>query len=240
MSRRGFIVGAAASLAAVTPRSVPIKAVALDAFAIFDPRSVSSFADAMYPGVGLGDEWRMRQFEYTWLRVAARHYVDFWQVTEDALVFAANKLRVNLSPGSRATLMNEFLKLSAWPDVVPALEPLKRSGIRLTLLSNFTQRMLSANIASAGLHELFEQVLSTDRIQSYKPDPRAYQIGVDALKLKRQEVLFVAFAGWDAAGAKLFGYPTFWLNRQKLPGEELGVSADASGETLRDLVQFML
>jgi len=240
MSRRGFIVGAAGSLAAVTPRSVPVKAVALDAFAIFDPRSVSSFADAMYPGVGLGDEWRMRQFEYTWLRVAARHYVDFWQVTEDALVFAANKLRVHLSPGSRATLMNEFLKLSAWPDVVPALERLKGSGIRLTLLSNFTQRMLSANIASAGLHELFEQVLSTDRIQSYKPDPRAYQIGVDALKLRRQEVLFVAFAGWDAAGAKLFGYPTFWVNRQKLPGEELGVSADASGETLRDLVQFML
>jgi len=53
-------------------------------------------------------------------------------------------------------------------------------------------------------------------------------------------VLFAAFAGWDAAGAKLFGYPTFWVNRQKLPGEEMGASPDGSGETLEDLVEFLM
>jgi len=171
--------------------------------------------------------------------VAARQYVDFWHVTEDALVFAANKLKLELSPDSRATLMNEYLRLSAWPDVGPALEPIRRSGVRLTILSNFTPRMLAANIASAGLHGMFEQVLSTDQVKSYKPDPLAYKIGVDALKIRREEVLFVAFAGWDAVGAKLFGYPTFWLNRQRLPREEMGVSSDGSGETLGDLVKFL-
>jgi 2-haloacid dehalogenase len=239
MTRRGFVISAAGALAAAAWRSASIKAIAFDAFPIFDPRSVFARADATYPGDGLSDEWRTRQFEYTWLRVAARHYVDFWHVTEDALVFAANRLKLKLSPESRATLMNEFLRLSVWPDVIPALESIKRSGVRLALLSNLTPRMLAANIANAGLHGIFEQVLSTDRVRSYKPDPRAYQIGVDALKLKRQEILFVAFAGWDAAGAKLFGYPTFWVNRQKLPREEMGVSPDGSGETLRDLVTFL-
>ena len=118
-------------------------------------------------------------------------------------------------------------------------ESIRRSGVRLTILSNFTPRMLDANIVSAGLHGIFEQVLSTDQVKSYKPDPLAYQIAVDALKIKREEVLFVAFAGWDAAGAKLFGYPTFWMNRQRLPQEEMGVSPDGSGETLRDLVTFL-
>ena len=51
--------------------------------------------------------------------------------------------------------------------------------------------------------------LGTDEARTFKPDPRAYQLGVDALKVKREEILFVAFAGWDAAGAKLFGYPTY-------------------------------
>jgi 2-haloacid dehalogenase len=32
---------------------------------------------------------------------------------------------------------------------------------------------------------------------------------IDAFTLKREEILFAAFAGWDAAGAKWFGYPTF-------------------------------
>jgi hypothetical protein len=42
----------------------------------------------------------------------------------------------------------------------------------------------------------------------------AYRLGTDALALDADEILFVAFAGWDVAGAKWFGYPTFWNNRQ--------------------------
>jgi FMN phosphatase YigB (HAD superfamily) len=53
----------------------------------------------------------------------------------------------------------------------------------------------------------FERVLSTDEARTFKPDPRAYQLGVDALKVKREEILFVAFAGWDAAGANCSGIP---------------------------------
>ena len=135
--------------------------------------------------------------------------------------------------------MNAYLGLRAWPDVVPALDSLKKFGVRLALLSNFTRRMLDANIRSAGLDGVFEQVLSTDQGATYKPDPRAYQLGPDALKLTREEILFVAFAGWDAAGAKLFGYPTYWVNRQHLPAEEIGVRPDGSGVTLTDLVAFL-
>jgi 2-haloacid dehalogenase len=252
MTRRRFVIRTAGGLAATAWTSRPralaapptaaarhIKALAFDAFAIFDPRPVFALADAMFPGTGLSDEWRTRQFEYTWLRVAAQHYADFWHVTEDALVFATNKLKLRLSSDNRAALMNAYLGLRAWPDVIPALESLKNSGVRLTLLSNLTRTMLDANIKSARLDGVFEQVLSTDRASTYKPDPRAYQLGPDALKLTRDEILFVAFAGWDAAGAKLFGYPTYWVNRQKLPAEEMGGRPDGSGERLTDLVTFL-
>ena len=99
--------------------------------------------------------------------------------------------------------------------------------------------MLEANMKSAGLVGTFEQVLSTDQVKTYKPDPRAYQLGMDSLKLRREEILFVAFAGWDAAGAKLFGYPTFWLNRQKLPPEQLDATPDGAGESFGQLLQFL-
>jgi hypothetical protein len=41
-----------------------------------------------------------------------------------------------------------------------------------------------------------------------KLDPRAYQMRIDAFRLPKQEILFAAFGGWDAAGAKSFGYET--------------------------------
>ena len=99
--------------------------------------------------------------------------------------------------------------------------------------------MLASNIKHNDLANTFEHALSTDPAKTFKPDPRAYQVGIDSLKLRRDEVLFVAFAGWDAAGAKQFGYPTFWMNRQKLPMEELGVVPDGTGESMKELVQFV-
>jgi 2-haloacid dehalogenase len=80
--------------------------------------------------------------------------------------------------------------------------------------------MMEANIKSAGLEGRFEQILSTDRI------PRAYEMGIDAFRLPKQKILFAAFRGWDAVGAKSFGYETYWANRLNLPVEELGVEPD--------------
>jgi 2-haloacid dehalogenase len=218
-----------------------IKAIAFDAFPIFDPRPVFALAEKLFPAKGaeLARQWRTRQFEYTWLRATAQKYADFWRVTQDALEFATEEMNLTLGREQHDELMNTYLQLPLWPDVLPALASLKKADLRLAFLSNFTPRMLEVNIKHAGLTGFFEQALSTDAAKTYKPDPRAYQLGTSALKLQRQEILFVAFAGWDAAGAKLFGYPTFWLNRQKLPAEKLDATPDGSGDSLSQLVQFL-
>jgi 2-haloacid dehalogenase len=65
-------------------------------------------------------------------------------------------------------------------------------------------------------------------------------MGLGAFRLTRDEIVFCASAGWDAAGAKWFGYRTFWVNRAQQPAEELGVTADGVGKGLMDLVRFVL
>ena len=219
----------------------PIKAIAFDGFTTFDPRSVSALAEQLFPGRGpeLSNAWRTRQFEYTWLRTVCGHYADFWKVTEDALVFATNMLKLELSLEKRQRLMQAYLELKSYPDALPALKSLREASIRLAFLSNLTPYMLDSAIKSSGLEGIFEPSLSTDRVRVYKPDPRAYQMGIDAFNLRREEILFAAFGGWDAAGAKLFGYPTFWVNRLNLPIEELGVAPDAIGQNMTDLVDFV-
>ncbi|MET4798138.1 haloacid dehalogenase type II [Bradyrhizobium sp. LB11.1] len=219
----------------------PIKAIAFDGFPIFDPRPIFALAENLFPGQGaeLSKVWRTKQFEYTWLRTMTGHYCDFLGVTDDALVFACKSLDIELTGVKRSTLVEAYLGMTVWPDVLPALSMLKDNGIRLAFLSNFSPAMLDANIRAAGLEGLFEFQLSTDAVRAYKPDPRAYQMGVDAFALKREEVLFAAFAGWDASGAKLFGYPTFWVNRQKQPREQLDASPDGEGQGMIDLVHFL-
>jgi 2-haloacid dehalogenase len=247
----GLVVGSALGATPTTAhsandnvrrRGARFEAVLFDAFPIFDPRPMARLTEELFPGRGaeLISTWRARQFDYAWLRVVAGDYADFWRCTDDALRYAASALGLELTTERRDRLMNAHLALPPWPDVRPALESLRGSGVRLGFLSNFTKPMLEASIRSARLDGLFEHVLSTDQVQTYKPDPRAYQLGVDALGLGREQILFAAFAGWDASGAKRFGYPTFWVNRLGAVPEQLGAPApDGTGTTLMDLVAFV-
>ncbi len=234
----GFLVTQALARAASRPA---IRALAFDAFPIFDPRPVFALCEQLFPGMGtrLSETWRTRQFEYQWLRALSGHYADFWQATDDALVFSCELLKLDLTPEKRQQLMAAYLDLKVWPDVPAALQTLKSAGLRLGILSNATPRILDAGIRNSALGDLFERVISTDAIKTYKPDPRAYRMAIDAFGLEREEILFVPFAGWDAAGAKSFGYTTFWVNRLNMPAEQLGEKADAAGRTLTDLVRFM-
>ena len=108
---------------------------------------------------------------------------------------------------------------------MPALRRLKEAGLRLGFLSNFSHAMLATNIKSAGLDGYFEQLLSTDQVRAFKP----LIVWVSMHWTPPGEIVFAAFAGWDAAGAKSFGYPTFWVNRQNGVEEELEVHPDAVG-----------
>lgn len=252
LSRRNFInltaggiaatsLITAAPLAFAAAEKSKIKAIAFDGFPIFDPRPVFALVNSLFAdkGEAITNSWRTAQFEYTWLRTAAGQYKNFWQVTEDALIFAAKKNGINLTAGNRQQLMEAYLHLDAWPDVLPALKVLKEAGIRLCFLNNLTVEMLNAGIKNARLEGYFEYLLSTDYVKAYKPSVTAYQMGVNALKLKKEEILFAASASWDAAGAKWFGYPTFWVNRQSLPLDELSVMPDGMGKNLTDLVSFV-
>lgn len=254
--RRRFLVGASAAAVGLAALGAPtgslaagragarraIRAVAFDGFPVIDPRPVAARAETEFPGHGeaLMNAWRTRQFEYTWLRTLSGAYADFWQTTQDALAFAAGSLGLSLTDTARDALMHSYLELRAWDDARPALDALRSAGIRLAFLSNLTAGMLDAAVENSNLHGLFEEHLTTDRVRAFKPDPRAYAMGLRAFQATREEVVFCASASWDAAGAKWFGYRTFWVNRANQRAEELGVAADGVGTDLADLVRFVL
>lgn len=249
-NRRQFLGTAAAFIttSALRPGTVAaqaghsrIKAVAFDAFAIFDTGSMVRLMEEIVSGRGkeLCDRWRVRQFEYTWLRNSMHRYADFWDVTKDALNYAAEQSKVQLSPQQKVQLMTAYLQLKPWPDVIGVLKTLLNRGVRMALLANLTPGMLQSCVTHSSLGSFFEFQLSTDRVRAFKPDPATYDMGLKAFRLEKHEIAFVAFGGWDAAGAKAFGYPTYWVNRLDLPAEQLGEVADATHNDLTQLPNFI-
>lgn len=224
---------------AATPR---FKAVAFDYFVIFDPNSILPAVEEVAPGRALEftRAWRSKQFEYGFLRSITNQHADFFELTGDALDYTADAMQVRLDREARARLLNAYLSLKPWPDARPALERLKASGVRIITIANFSPMMLRTNADHAGMTAHFDQLLSTARNGTYKPSADAYALGAQELGMKKEEIVFAAFGGWDAYGAKNFGYTTYWVNRFNLPLERLGSSPDGTSHDMTGLLQFVL
>jgi 2-haloacid dehalogenase len=248
MYRRTFLgaLSTTALAAACTPARSPtssraVRAVAFDLFTLFDPRTVIALAESTVGPVAreLCDAWRVKQFEYCFLRAAAGQYRSFRATTADALDVAARARKVTLSPEQRATLVSAYTKLEPWPDTREVLTSLRSAGLLLAPLANYDEEMIESLLANAGLRASFDRIISTSAAGTFKPDPRAYALGEKAFGLAREEIAFSAFGGWDAAGARWFGYPTFWVNRLGVAAEALSPGPHATGASLRDLAAWV-
>lgn len=217
-----------------------IQAIAFDAYGtLFNVHSVVALCDQKFPGRGveLSGLWRAKQLEYTWLRSLSGQYEDFWMVTESALAFACRSLNLECPSQTREELMESYLRVEIFSDVKPALANLSR--FKLVILSNGTPRMLSAAVESAGLNGVFTDLISADEVKIYKTSPLVYGLVSQNLGVSGSAVAFASSNFWDVAGAKSFGFWTCWVNRGKLPEEELGVMPDVTVPTLDGLVETL-
>ncbi len=178
--------------------------------------------------------WRDKQLAYTWLRAAAGRHADFRQVTEDALDYALETLAVG-APGLRERLLHLYLALAPFPEVGEVLVRVRGAGLKTAILSNGTPAMLAAVVGAAKLEPLFDQVLSVEEVQVYKPHPRVYQLAVDRLGIAPAAIAFVSSNGWDAHAASAFGMQVVWCNRYNQAPERLPGRPDRTITTLTAL-----
>ena len=220
-----------------SPRA--IKALVFDAYGtLFDVFSVTSLCEQLFPGNGaaLAVMWRGKQLQYSLLRSMMNRYKDFWQLTEDGLVYSAKSLKLDLTADKRKRLMDAYLTLAAFPDVKPGLKQLKAVGVRLAILSNGEPKMLQSAATSAGIGDLLDAIISVDEIKVFKPSPRVYQLISSRLNVTAGETGFVSSNSWDVNGAGSAGLTAFWIQRTAAePPEELGYPAARVVHAITDL-----
>jgi 2-haloacid dehalogenase len=221
---------------------MPIRALLFDVYGtLLDVYGLTDALEALAPGQGaaLSALWRQRQIDYTRLRTLSDRYAPFDQLTADGLDFAAEKLGVHLTAPQRAELLRAYDTLPAHADAAPALVALGGRGLHLGALSNGSPQMLATALGAAGLSAHLPTVLSVEAVRAYKTASAAYQLGPEALGLPAGEIGFVSSNAWDAAGATWFGYRVFWVNRAPEPMERLGVTPEAEGRSLADVVRWV-
>tara|TARA_B110000467_G_scaffold50294_1_gene46055 strand:- start:269 stop:934 length:666 start_codon:yes stop_codon:yes gene_type:complete len=167
--------------------------------------------------------WRLRQVEYTWLRNSMNEYINFWNITEDALEYAMETLNMK-NEELKNKLLDLYLKLEAYPEVEKVLMQLKKEGYQTGILSNGSEEMLASAVKNAKLENLLDKVLSVEKCKVYKPSSKVYDLVEKEFKINKINCAFFSSNAWDMHAAAHYGFKTIWVNRfegnlEKLPGK---------------------
>ena len=112
-------------------------------------------------------------------------------------------------------IMAGFAELPTHADVVPGIRDLAGLGVRLMTLSNGSTSVADALLRRSGIRTEFEQLLSVEDADLWKPAKTAYAHALQASGLPAGEVMLVAVHPWDIDGAHRAGLRTAWVNRTR-------------------------
>jgi len=182
-------------------------------------------------------EWFQTMLQSAFLTTITGPYKPFGEHFRAALAITALRRGLRVSPEDERAILAGVRTLPAHIDVRPALERLRSAGYRLAALTNSTAEVEEAQLANAGLADLFEKALSADSGKRLKPAPEAYTNAGRELGVPTAGMRMVAAHVWDVQGALRAGCAAafverpgaVWnplLDRPDIVGPDLGAIAE--------------
>ncbi len=161
----------------------------------------------------LMDTWRNKQLEYSFRRGLMKSYIDFSQVTRQALLFSCKTLQIELSGEQQEALMQEYTRLPAFPDVPEALRALKADGHRLYAFSNGSKKAVDTLLNQADILPFFDGTVSIEDVAVFKPSPEVYAYFNQKTNSEKAATWLISGNTFDVIGALSFGMKAAWLKR---------------------------
>jgi 2-haloacid dehalogenase len=131
-------------------------------------------------------------------------------IYREALDRLVERRGLEFTQQERDELNAVWSRLDPWPDTVEGLTRLRRH-FTITTLSNAGMAAVVAIVKHA--HLPFDAILTAELARSYKPAPAVYQLAVDYLGYRSNQILMVACHKYDLKAAKAFGMHTAFVAR---------------------------
>ena len=152
-----------------------------------------------------GRAWRA---EYLRLTYGCGQYVEYETLVKQAAQY------VGLPDSAPQALEDNWLQLTPWEGALAALQQLQ-PHCKLAVVTNCSARL--GRQAASILPVQWDVVVTAEEAGAYKPDPRPYQLALDALNVLPHQAAFVAGSSYDMFGTAAVGLRTYWHNRICLP-----------------------
>ena len=184
--------------------------------------------------------WREKQLEYSFRRALMQNYVHFGFCTRFALDYVCEALDVDISLQDREELLAGYKVLPPFADAAESLPELKNQGYRLFAFSNGKPEDVASLLEHSGISSYFEDVVSTDEIKSFKPNPAVYAHFLRRTGATGREAWLISGNPFDVIGAVSAGMRAAWVRRSdEAPFDPWEVEPTLVVNSLTDLQQAL-
>ena len=136
--------------------------------------------DAAAGSVETGRRWRAAYLRRNYQTGVYRPY--------EAIVAEA-AAETGLDAGAAARLVAHWQDIRPWPDVKAVLEEI-RARIPIAVVTNCSETL--GRIAVCATGATFDSVVTAERAGYYKPDPRAYGLALEEMRVEARDCRMVA------------------------------------------------
>ncbi len=157
--------------------------------------------------------WRDKQLEYSFRRSLMQNYENFAVCTSQALDYTCAFHKVSLTNEQKAELLDIYRVLPAFSDVKEGLTRLKTAGFRLYVFSNGKADALEMLFNTAGIRDLFLDIVSVDDIKTFKPSTGTYCHFLRKAQAMGYSAWLISSNPFDVIGAISAGMKSAWLRR---------------------------
>jgi 2-haloacid dehalogenase len=157
--------------------------------------------------------WRDKQLEYAFRRGLMQNYENFDVCASQALDYTCACYKIQITPEQKTGLLGLQRRLPAFADVKDGLARLKAGPFCMYAFSNGQPDAVESLLASAGIREFFQGVVSVDGLKSYKPSPAAYRHFLDQAGASAHDAWLISSNAFDVIGAMSSGMKAAWVKR---------------------------
>lgn len=199
-----------------------------------DPIFEGAFGDA-----SLRPTWFALMLQLSFGGIVTDRYLEFPSAQRAALRMLAQRQGTDVPDSTVDEIVGAISELRPHPEVREALERLRASGFRMGALTNSPLDVAEAQLKSAALLDLFDEVISADEVKRLKPAPEPYQHAARRLGTQTGSLRLIAAHWWDIDGALAAGCLGAFVAR---PGAVLNPATpkpDVSGPDLSVIARLI-
>jgi len=207
---------------------------------LIDLAALDPIFERLFGDAAVRREWFQDMLRLVFVGLATGELVSFPEAQPAALAMVAARRGVEVGPDDVEAVRDQMRRLPAHPDARPAIERLRAAGLPTAALTNSPLAVSEAQLANAGLRELFDQVISAEEAGRLKPAPDPYRLVASRFGVEPGDVRLIAAHEWDVIGALAAGCRAALIARPGVVAGPLGRQPDVVAADLEAAAEAIL